>query len=290
MKLIDEFASFGDLDKARRQCLTFGRTRQNRVVPLGDPPKITLGEKLRSTYTKFYQVDTKWTRETAQFDAISAVGELKFHVNLEFTFRISRKRAEDAILDGYDVQESLVRPFEKLVRKIAKDFQPNAYKAFEDAVDSQLLIDAAALSRDGNLEVNAVDIAVRRDKNVSDQDEVGLLYHSLQERLFKATHDDDMATADRLRKTLNLVRDLQGEKHVETIDVAARSKEIQASIRDLMDGDMASDDPVIVSLKRQQANLVRQAESSYSGNGAIGMTEEPKPSHDKESELPKDMD
>lgn len=290
MKLIDEFETLSDLDKNRRHCLTYGRTRHNQVVALGDPPRVTVGERLRRVYTRFYQVQTAWTRDTTEFEAISSVGELKFHVALEVTYRINRKRAEDAILDGYDVQESVMRPLEKSVRKIAKDFQPDAYKGFENAVDAQLPVDAAQLSRDGHFELNAVDVAVRRDKNVSDRDEVGLLYNSLQERLFKATHDDDMETADRLRKTLELVRGLQRDKHAETLDVAARTKEIQASIRDLMDADMASDDPVIVSLRQQQAKLVRQAESSYSGNGAIGTAEEAKPSIDKAPEPPEDLD
>ncbi len=50
MKLIDEFDKLSDLDKNRRRCLTYGRTRHNQVVALGDPPRVTVGERLGSGF------------------------------------------------------------------------------------------------------------------------------------------------------------------------------------------------------------------------------------------------
>ncbi len=289
MKLIEDFDSFGALDKARRHWLTFGKTRKNQIVSLGHPARLTLGERLLGKYARFYQVHTGWTRDSTQFDAISSVGEMKFHVTLDVTYRIDQGKMEDAILDGIDIEETLMRPLAKAVGKQAKRFGPEEYKMFEDECEAQLKVEASSIARVSLFEVNTVDVIVKRDENVADPDEINMIVNTVRARLVKATHDGDEAKAASLNATLGVIRGLQKDKHGETLDVAERAKDVQRAINELMDLDLPSDHPTIQSLRGQQINLVKQAESNYSGNLET-IEEEKQAKLSDKSDPPADMD
>lgn len=290
MKLIEDFQRFGDIDKHRRNWLTFAKTKQNRIVPLGDPPKLTIGERILGRYSQFFQLYTGWTRETSQVDAVSAIGEMKLHATIETSYRIDKLKAEDAILDGIDLEESILRPLAQTVRKLAKDYRPDDYKAFENAVEAQLKFDCAAIARKSVFEINDIEVSVRRDENVADVDEIKLLVNTVQARLVKAVHDENAGKAESLRMTLNVMHELQNRKINETVDAAAQAQVLQKAINDLLDADMPSDDLVMVSLRAQQATFVRQAETSYSGDGGLQVSDPPQGKLGNAREAPEDMD
>lgn len=264
MNLIDEFEDFGSLDVNRRHWDTYGKTKKNQVVSLGNPARISIGERLTRKYVRFYQVHTGWSREQSTIEAISSVGEMKFHVTLEVTFRIDKTKAVDAVLDGIDLEETLLRPLGLAIRKYAKQYRPEDYKRFESEAESQIKSEAAGIARSGPFEINTIEVLVKRDENVADRDEIQMIVDTVRARLVKETHDGNTAKVAALTDTLNIMRTLQSDKHGETIDVAERAKDLQRAINDLVDLGLSDDDATIRTLRNQQVTLVRQAESNYS--------------------------
>lgn len=289
MQFIEEFDIFSKLENPRRKWRSYGRTGKSEVVFLGDPARLTIGEKLLGKYTRFYQVYTGWNSQVITVDATSAVGEMQFHVTLNIACRIAEASAPDAIRDGFDLTESVVQPLSQVVRKAAKRFVPQDYKSFEDAVEAQITQEAGHISRTGPFEIGRVEVSVRRDENVADRDEFETLMSTLSARLAKATHDGNTEKATSLANTLQVMRDLQNNKHADTLNDARQAKDVQDAINDLLDTGMSSDHAIVAKIRNRQTENVRHGDDDAIGQHAVDRAEETK-QITKATTQPKDMD
>lgn len=144
MEIVEIISDYADLaqQKGRRKVL-FGETAGGELVELGNPPRLTLGERLLKKYKRFLAVDVAERPLETTHNLRSLTGTMEFTVRFSLKYRVSDPRL--VATERIDPKLLLIEPLLRKAARLAEQFPitefKNAQRALNDLNDDSGLIE-----------------------------------------------------------------------------------------------------------------------------------------------------
>jgi len=271
MKLVEESSA---LPEARNGWVILGRTKRGEILDLGKVPCLSIGERLRGAYRRFFQVDLRGQTLTRVIEPHSATGRLRFKVTLSVDFRVVvpvRLVAEEL-----DPAMVIMRPLELEVIEVADDYEVRDYQTLQRDLRRRLDPSLATSEPRGAFFIDRVSVTVEADEKVAlVPDQVAVL-QNLELQIASAKAAGDTARAQNLTSALQSLTDARRKTQRGVLDGADLALELRQRYDQMVDKGMSPDEPIMREIRAQMDSIVRQTSETLHEPSPIGQRPTPK--------------